>query len=153
MIKTVQLFLFILLSGLIVSGCRSSKYCKSCYVIISPMGISDKPRDTLVISTNPSDFQPKHFSIYNILTDERTLEYTISFITKYRYKSISKEEMLEYGAFDISVLENKSILTEYILNRKDSNKFLSDLISKLAKRKAKEELIKKLQQSLDRIKT
>ncbi|MEO6149804.1 MAG: hypothetical protein ABIP28_06565 [Mucilaginibacter sp.] len=117
------------------------------------MGISDKPRDTLVISTNPSDFQPKHFSIYNILTDERTLEYTISFITKYRYKSISKEEMLEYGAFDISVLENKSILTEYILNRKDSNKFLSDLISKLAKRKAKEELIKKLQQSLDRIKT
>ena len=150
-----KVFIFIILLFIITSpSCHVRTNMTSYYVKISPLGISDVPRDILIIGQRPIDSitankfaKQKPFKYY-VETDKKTFERTISFLDENDpHKAPVKSILTEYGSFNISVFDSSSLITSYSLGRLESKKFFNSLIEFLIKSNLDTSMVKKLKEN------
>jgi hypothetical protein len=145
---------FILMLWIIPGSCQAPKNMRLYYVKITPIGLSDSPRDLFYISTTNTESIPKiDFTenlgfIHQVKTDEKTLIKIVSFINKTDpEKSNSEKKFIEYGCFSISVYDKNSLIVSYNLDRLDSQKYLNSLINTLTQNELDVKVIKELKEN------
>jgi len=128
------------------------------YIKITPIGISDSPRDLIYISMlkmddiTSVDLNENVGFINQIVTDEETLTKFISFIKENCvYKNHATKRYTEYGCFNISVYCKKSLIVSYNLERLAGVKYLQSLTKMLIENKSDLKVIKNLKEALGEI--
>jgi hypothetical protein len=131
--KNLSFIIFIF--WVISASCQTINKMELDCIKISPIGISDLPRDTVYISLKKIGNVTKSNSVEEdqltkkVITNIKTLSAMASFIALNNSKNNSvKRDFNEYGCFNISGYHNKSLIISYNLDRLDSKKYLNSLI-------------------------
>ena len=144
-------FHVLLIGSMLFVECRP-EVIKDYAIIIKPIGPSDATRMTLFISLKKTKFKKDNPFVDEILTDENSLQNTISFIEDNIPAKNDRLTQAGWGSLEISEYNAKKLIIHYyILNNDPSRNYLSSLIKSLENNNSDAKLIKALKEGLSEL--
>lgn len=147
----IKYLCFLLVVPALFIECRT-KSIEDYSIIIRPIGPSDATRMTFFISLKKTKFKKDNPFVDEILTDENSLQNTISFIEDNIPAKNDRPIKAGWGSLEISEYNAKKLIIHYcVLNNDPSRNYLSSLIKSLENKNSDVKLIKALKEALSEL--
>jgi hypothetical protein len=137
----------------VIFSCQTQNTLKVTRVEITPLGPSDKPISSLIISDD-KQFLVKDEDWTNLVfTDKNTFQATVNYIQEHNLNSQHSDEThLEFGCFRVSLYNKNLLISSYILkSHQISKQYLKELINMLNENKLDKKLIEDINELVLRI--